>query len=219
MNYECKAVGEEQQPELYNAAVECVRSATSLEDLIKGWACIDEKNEVVLCNGMDDDDINLHTSLAVLLRSQHKDLLDFYIPLKDVEELYPNSKPFTDFIELSEKERAALAEPGAYLADAINDKRLNKYLGFDPDRFYNDTLNSPLLTIEQAVRMGLCFALAVIGEARFSLLDSMLRSDLELGDTEFAEVPVLSANFSFGFRDPINGVSPGLMNYVYVTIQ
>ena len=218
MNYECKAVGDEPRPELYKAALECVRSATSLEDLIKSWASVDENNELVLCNGMDDDDINLHTSLAVLLRSEHEGLLNFYIPLKEVEELYPGAKPFTDFIELSEKERASLAEPGTYFADAINNKRLYKYLGFDPNEFYNDTLNYPLLSIEQALRLGLCFALAVIGEASFSLLDSMLRSDFELGDTEFAEVPVLSANFSFGFRDPINGVSPGLMNFVYVNV-
>ena len=218
MDYECKARGKKKQQKQFDAALECVRSAISLEDLIKRWACVDEKNEVVLCDGMDDDDIDLHTSLAVLLRTEFKDVLDFYIPLKEVEELYPGSKPFTDFIELSEKERAALAEPGAYLADAINDKRLNKYLGFDPDQFYNDTLNSPLLSIDQALRMGLCYALAVVGEASFSLLSSDLHGDLGLGDTEFADVPVLGASFSFGFRDPINGVSPGLMNYVYVNI-
>lgn len=215
MEYDFNTLCDQTLQAEYNAALECVRSAISLKDLMRAWVVVAERHTLVLRNGMDDDS-DLHTSLAVTLRANHQDVLEFYIPLNQVEKLYPGTRPISDFIELSETERAALANPGSYITDGVNDSRLNEYLGFNLDQSYNSTLNTRLLSVEQGLRLGLTYALAAIGEASFSLLESELYSDYELHQTEFANVKIICASFGYSMPDQINGITPGFLESVYL---
>jgi len=192
-----------------------IQESSNLEELIRGWGSLKER-EIKFCCGYDDDD--RHASMWVMLRQRGDTQqesgeprtdarLEGYIMLEELYALYPAAKPFSDFTTCSNKQNAERI--------IVDEERLKAYLQYDPREFFNDELCSPLVKLDRSISLILAYALSDGGDVLISF-DPCPYEEIDfdrVGCRMFGWV-----GLGYQSPTPVNGVLPGLGENIYIDL-
>ena len=193
-----------------------IQESRNLEELIRGWGSLKER-EIRLCSGYDDDD--RHASMWVMLRQrgdtqqgadsqQTESRLEGYIMLEELYALYPTAKPFSDFAACSSQEHAERI--------VVDEERLKAYLQYELGDFFNDELCSPLVKLERGMSLILAYALSDGGDVSISF------DPCSYEEIDFDRVGCRTFGWvGLGYQSPkpVNGVLPGLGENIYIDLS
>ena len=159
-----------------------------------------------VCLGTAYDDFDEHNLISVEFSSPESEGAVYFIPRNIAEKNWPGIKSLDNFVEESEEEWGPTLD--------VQEKELEKHLGFSFDRFFEFDLQGPLLPFEHAVHYAAMYAMSDLGEASFSPL--ILEYDFEeFENKKLFEQSVLSVHLNHRAKQPKDGIQPGFGETVY----
>ncbi len=191
--------------ELADIARRIARDSTELEDIIRSWLSEPERT-VNLGTGFDDDE--RHTLLWLSLGIEGDRAIEMFLPLSNIQALYPGMQPMTNFISLRSEDQMPCID--------VDEDKLNSYLKISPEDFYNEALAYPLLDIRSAMPLILAYATANLGEVSIS------RHPADFDDIDWEAAGCRNAPFvSLSYQSPdiVQGMKPGFSESIYLDLE
>lgn len=175
----------------------------SLLEVVGEWIRM-PGHSIELSTGVDDSGSS-HV-IALEFKSQDGSVSLYFVPRSAAQNTWPGIKPIDAFVyEKLEHNMPVLR---------VRDKPLEKHLGFSFDDYFQESLMSPVLPFEQALKFAVMYAISSRGWTSFAQFDADMDVDDPLEGFDHSE-GLLWVHLHLQGKAVRNGVIPGLGNDIY----